>query len=91
MLGAIVIGLVGGAMARLLLPRDAFRSMSGPASWLVSFGIGLAGAVVGWLVFGAWLGLGDGDVFDLEGIVGAMIGTLVLLPLAAWLLRRRSG
>jgi hypothetical protein len=27
---------------------DAFRNMSGPMSWLVSIGLGLLGALVGW-------------------------------------------
>ncbi|HEY6566259.1 MAG TPA: GlsB/YeaQ/YmgE family stress response membrane protein [Actinomycetota bacterium] len=90
MLGAIILGLVAGAVARLLLPGDAFRHMSGPMSWLVSIAIGLIGAVVGWLLFAKLIGWGDGDIFDLEGIVGAIIGTLIVLPFAGWILRRSS-
>jgi uncharacterized membrane protein YeaQ/YmgE (transglycosylase-associated protein family) len=36
MLGAILLGLVCGVIARMLVPKDAFRYMSGPVSWLVS-------------------------------------------------------
>ncbi len=88
MIGAIILGLVAGAVARMLMPGDVFRQMSGPASWLVSFGIGLIGAFVGWLIFAKLFGIGDADIFDLEGIVGAIIGTLIVLPFAGWFLRR---
>ena len=36
MVGALILGFVAGALARFLVPRDAFRKMSGPASWGVS-------------------------------------------------------
>jgi uncharacterized membrane protein YeaQ/YmgE (transglycosylase-associated protein family) len=90
MLGALILGLVAGAVARLLMPGDVFRHMSGPKSWLISIAIGLIGAVVGWLIFAKWLGIGDDDIFDLTGIVGAIIGTLVVLPIAGFILRRTS-
>jgi len=38
--------------------------MSGPVSWLVSIGLGLAGALVGYLLFAMGLGIGDTDIFD---------------------------
>jgi len=90
MLGALILGLVAGAVARLLMPGDVFRHMSGPKSWLISIAIGLIGAVVGWLIFAKWLGIGDDEIFDLTGIVGAIIGTLIVLPFAGWILRRSA-
>ena len=88
MVGAIILGFVAGVVARILIPNDAFRHMSGPMSWLVSILVGLGGAVVGWLIFTKGLGIGDDDIFDLGGIVGAIIGTLILLPIVTWVLRR---
>jgi uncharacterized membrane protein YeaQ/YmgE (transglycosylase-associated protein family) len=88
MLGAILLGFVAGAVARMLMPGDVFRHMSGPKSWLVSLGIGLLGALLGYLIFTVGLGIGDTDIFDWGGIVGAIIGTLIVLPIAGWLLRR---
>jgi uncharacterized membrane protein YeaQ/YmgE (transglycosylase-associated protein family) len=90
MLGALILGLVAGSVAWLLMPGDVFRYMSGPKSWLVSIVIGLIGAVVGWLIFAKWLGIGDDEIFDLTGIVGAIIGTLVVLPIAGFILRRSA-
>jgi uncharacterized membrane protein YeaQ/YmgE (transglycosylase-associated protein family) len=88
MIGALILGFVAGAIARLLMPGDVFRHMSGPASWLVSIVLGLIGAVVGWLIFTKVFGIGDDDIFDFGGIVGAIIGTLIVLPIAAFVLRR---
>ena len=42
MIGALLLGLFCGVVARLLVPGDAFRKMSGPVSWLVSI------ALCGW-------------------------------------------
>ena len=88
MLGAILLGLFCGAIARMLIPNDAFRHMSGPTSWLVSIGLGLLGAIVGYLIFTVGLGIGDTDVFDWGGVLSALIGTLIVIPIATWLLRR---
>lgn len=88
MCGALLLGLVCGAIARMLIPGDAFRGMSGPTSWLVSIGLGLLGALVGYLIFTVGLGIGDTDIFDWGGVVGALIGTLIVVPIAGWLLRK---
>ena len=36
MIGALIIGFLAGAIGRWLMPKDAFRHMSGPKSWGVS-------------------------------------------------------
>jgi len=64
--------------------------MSGPVSWAVSLGLGLAGALVGYVIFTLGLGIGDTDIFDWGGLIGAIIGTLIVLALAGYFLRRRS-
>ena len=43
---------------------------------------------VGWLIFTRLLGIGDDDVFDLGGILSAIIGVLIVLPIAGFVLRR---
>ena len=74
MVGALLLGLVCGVIARALMPGDVFRDMSGPASWAVSLGLGLAGALVGYVIFTLGLGIGETDIFDWGGLVGAIIG-----------------
>lgn len=88
MIGALLLGFVAGVIARVLMPGDVFRKMSGPVSWLVSVGLGLAGALVGYIIFTLGLGIGDDDIFDWGGILSAIIGTLIVIPIAGWLLRR---
>ncbi|MEZ5126081.1 MAG: GlsB/YeaQ/YmgE family stress response membrane protein [Thermoleophilia bacterium] len=78
MIGAVILGLLAGAIARALV-RDPFEGMSGPLSWLVSLGVGLGGAWIGWWIFTGLLGIGDSQMFDLGGIVGAVIGAILLL------------
>lgn len=90
MCGALLLGLFCGAVARLLIPGDAFRRMSGPMSWLVSIALGLIGAVVGYLIFTVGFGIGDRDIFDWGGVLSALIGTLIVVPIATWVLRRTS-
>ena len=51
MVGALLLGFVCGVIARVLMPGDVFRNMSGPTSWAVSLGLGLAGALVGYVIF----------------------------------------
>jgi uncharacterized membrane protein YeaQ/YmgE (transglycosylase-associated protein family) len=90
MIGALLVGFVAGVIARVLMPRDAFRKMSGPASWGVSILLGLVGALVGWLIFTVGMGIGDTDIFDWGGIFGAVIGSLIVLAFANWFMRRSA-
>jgi uncharacterized membrane protein YeaQ/YmgE (transglycosylase-associated protein family) len=90
MLGAVLLGLVAGVVARALMPNDVFRQMSGLTSWLASIALGLAGAIVGYLIFTVGLGIGDRDVFDFGGIISAIIGTLIVLAVVGFLARRRG-
>jgi len=88
MIGALILGLVAGAIGRALMPGDAFEHMSGPSSWLVSIVLGLVGAAVGWFLFTKLLGIGDDDMFDLGGILSAIIGVVLVLGIANFVMRR---
>jgi len=72
-IGAIILGLVAGAIAKLLVPgRD-------PGGLLVTIVIGLVGSLVGYFLFTSLLGIGDSDKFDLGGILGAIVGSVIVL------------
>ena len=90
MLGALLLGLVAGVIARMLTPGDVFRDMSGPASWLASIVLGLVGAALGYLIFTVGLGIGDTDMFDFGGLISAIIGTVIVILIAGFFLRRRG-
>jgi uncharacterized membrane protein YeaQ/YmgE (transglycosylase-associated protein family) len=90
-IGALILGLVAGFIGRALVPNDVFSEMSGPASWAVSVVLGLVGAFVGYLIFTRLLGIGDDDAFDLGGILSAIIGVVIVLVVAGFVLRRAGG
>jgi uncharacterized membrane protein YeaQ/YmgE (transglycosylase-associated protein family) len=73
MIGAIILGLVAGFIAKALMPGDD------PGGFFVTILLGLAGALVGFFLFTELLGIGDSDMFDLGGLLGAIIGTMILL------------
>jgi uncharacterized membrane protein YeaQ/YmgE (transglycosylase-associated protein family) len=91
MIGALLLGFVAGFVGRALVPNDVLQGMEGPKSWLASIVLGLVGAVVGWLIFTAALGIGDTDVFDWGGILSALIGVVIVLLLAGAVMRRTRG
>ena len=73
MIGALILGLVAGFIGKALMPgRD-------PGGFFVTILIGLAGSLIGFFVFTQLLGIGDPEAFDLGGLPGAIIGTLILL------------
>jgi uncharacterized membrane protein YeaQ/YmgE (transglycosylase-associated protein family) len=90
MIGALLVGLVAGIIGRMLIPFDYFRKMRGPKSWLASIVLGLLGAIVGYVIFTLGFGIGDDDVFDWGGILSAIIGVVIVIPIAAMFLRRRE-
>lgn len=73
MVGAVILGLVAGYVAKALVPGKD------PGGFFATILLGLAGSLVGFLVFTELLGIGDADVFDLGGLIGAIIGTVALL------------
>jgi uncharacterized membrane protein YeaQ/YmgE (transglycosylase-associated protein family) len=85
-IGAVIVAFIAGAVARMLVP-DMWSGMSGPKSWGLSLLLGFAGAALGYLIFTVGLGIGDEDVFDFGGIIGAIIGVLILLPIVGWIAR----
>lgn len=87
-ISVILLGLVCGAVARMLIPGDAFEHMSGPVSWLLSIVLGLIGALLGYWVFTGLLGIGDTQKFDWGGIIGALIGSLIVVGIASAILNR---
>ena len=75
MIGAIILGIVAGFVGRLLMPGKD------PMGFFMTILLGLAGSVVGFLIFTELLNIGDNEMFDLGGLIGAIIGVLILLGL----------
>jgi uncharacterized membrane protein YeaQ/YmgE (transglycosylase-associated protein family) len=73
MIGAIILGIVAGFVGRLLMPGKD------PMGFFMTIILGLAGSLVGFLLFTELLGIGDNEAFDLGGLIGAIIGVMILL------------
>jgi len=76
LIAAVFIGIIAGYLGRALLPgRD-------PMGFVGTVIAGILGALVGYFLFTSVLGIGDDDKFDLGGIIGSIIGTMLVL--LAW-------
>ena len=68
----ILLGLIAGALAKLMVPGKD------PGGFFVTILIGIAGGVLGGFL-GRFIGLGKIESFDLGGIFIATVGAIVLL------------
>lgn len=78
----IVLGLIAGAIGKLLMPGDD------PGGFIVTILIGVVGAVIGGFI-ATEIGLGAVDGINFGSLVIAVLGSLVLL-IAYRMIRRRS-
>jgi uncharacterized membrane protein YeaQ/YmgE (transglycosylase-associated protein family) len=68
----IIIGLIAGAIAKLIMPgRD-------PGGIVATILLGIAGSLVGGFLANA-LGMGNGD--HTAGLIGSVIGAIILLAI----------
>ncbi len=84
MIGAIILGIVAGFLGRFLMPGKD------PIGFFATILLGLAGSVVGFLIFTELFGIGDNNVFDLGGLIGAIIGVMILLGIYRFVVRRNE-
>ncbi len=87
MIGAIltwiVIGLIAGALGKLIMPGDD------PGGFIVTTLIGMAGALVGGFVV-SLLGGAGATGFNIWSILVATLGSIILLAIYRALVGRRS-
>jgi uncharacterized membrane protein YeaQ/YmgE (transglycosylase-associated protein family) len=82
-IGWIILGLLAGAIAKLILPGDQ------PGGFIVTTIVGIIGAVIAGFIAQA-LGFGDpiDEFFDFSTWVAAIIGAIVLLLIWRWVANR---
>jgi uncharacterized membrane protein YeaQ/YmgE (transglycosylase-associated protein family) len=84
MIGALILGILAGFIGKALMPGKD------PGGFFVTILLGLAGSVVGFLIFTELLGIGDNEMFDLGGLIGAVIGVMILLGIYRAVAGRRE-
>ena len=85
-IGWIILGLIAGALAKLILPGDQ------PGGFIVTTIVGIIGAVIAGFIAQA-LGFGDpiDEFFDISTWIAAIIGAIALLLIWQAVASRRSG
>jgi uncharacterized membrane protein YeaQ/YmgE (transglycosylase-associated protein family) len=83
-IGWIILGLLAGALAKLILPGDQ------PGGFIVTTIVGVVGAVVAGFIAQA-IGFGDpiDEFFDISTWIAAIIGAIVLLLVYRLVIGRR--
>jgi uncharacterized membrane protein YeaQ/YmgE (transglycosylase-associated protein family) len=77
----LLVGLIAGALARLLVPgRD-------PMGFLGTLALGLVGSLIGGFL-GSLFVKGDGD-FSAAGLIGSIIGSIIALVIWRAMSRRQ--
>jgi uncharacterized membrane protein YeaQ/YmgE (transglycosylase-associated protein family) len=83
-LGFLLLGLIAGAIAKLILPG---RSSGG---WLVTLLLGVVGAMVGGFLGGLLFGEGVDEFFSLSSWALAIGGSLIVLMIYGAVTGRRK-
>ncbi len=78
----IIIGLIAGALAKLIMPGDD------PGGFIVTILVGMAGAVVGGFIVSILGGVGTTG-FNIWSILVATLGAIILLALFRLVVGRR--
>ena len=82
----LVVGLIAGALARLLVPGKDPMSLLG--TWLLGVLGSFVGGFLGYVLFGH--DINDGAV-QLSGIIGSVIGAIILLLIWRAFTHRHGG
>lgn len=77
----IIIGLLAGAIAKLVMPGKD------PGGIIVTILLGIAGAVVGGWILGLIM---PGRDMGPTGFIGAIFGALILLAIYRWWVGRKA-
>ena len=75
----IVVGLIAGAVARLVVPGR--QNLSVPMTILLGIIGSFVGGFLGYLLFGNSSGGGGGGFLQPAGIIGSIIGAIIVLLL----------
>ncbi len=79
----IILGLIAGAIAKLIMPGDD------PGGFIITMLLGVAGALLGGFIASA-LGFGSVSGFNFGSIVIAILGAILLLIIYRMIVGKRA-
>ena len=80
----IVIGLIGGAIAKAILPGKQ------GGGWLATILLGIAGALLGGFLGGLIFNVSYSDIFSVSGLIFSVLGALLILVIYGWMQKRKA-
>ncbi len=83
-IGYIVIGLLGGAIAKAILPGKQ------GGGWLATIVLGIIGALLGGFIGGALFNVSYNKIFSFQGLITAVIGSLIVLLIYGFVKKRSA-
>lgn len=83
-IGYIVIGLLGGAIAKAIMPGEQ------GGGWLSTMLLGIGGALVGGFLGGLFLHVGYGHIFSVRGLIFSVVGALLVLFINGLVNRKKA-
>jgi len=82
--GFLLLGLIAGAIAKLILPGK------NGGGWFITLILGVVGALLGGFLGGAIFGVGINDFFSLSTWVLAIVGSIIVLLVYGAITGRRK-
>lgn len=83
-IGYIVIGLLGGAIAKAILPGKQ------GGGWLMTMILGIVGALLGGFLGGMILGISYSSIFSIKGLIFSVVGALLVLVIYGLITKNRG-
>lgn len=83
-IGYIVIGLIGGAIAKAILPGEQ------GGGWLATMVLGIVGALLGGFIGGAILGVSYDNIFSIKGLLFSILGALLVLFIYGLVVKKKA-
>lgn len=83
-LAYIVIGLIGGAIAKAIMPGTQ------GGGWLATMALGIVGALLGGFLGGMLFGVNYSDIFSFQGLITSIVGALIVLAVWGFLAKKKA-
>ncbi len=83
-IGYIVIGLLGGAIAKAIMPGEQ------GGGWVSTILLGIVGALLGGFLGGLLLGVNYTEIFSIKGLIFSVVGALLVLFIYGLVTKRKA-